>query len=121
MPPTTTYEFGDVIFVPFPYSDLTGSKKRPAVVVGSPAFKNLQAVVISPGTFNQVRLDLLLVVPVTSNTSGGFDSVSIVDWVRAGLVGPSVAKPNFQTILKDRVIRKIGKLSDEDKEALRAF
>ena len=28
------YAFGDVVLVPFPFTDQTGIKKRPAVVVG---------------------------------------------------------------------------------------
>ncbi len=35
MPPTISYEFGDVILVPFPFTDPSGIKKRPAVVASS--------------------------------------------------------------------------------------
>ncbi|MEH2305953.1 hypothetical protein [Nostoc sp.] len=31
----TNYEFGDVVLVPFPFTDQTTTKKRPAVVVSS--------------------------------------------------------------------------------------
>jgi len=33
MPLTTGYSFGDVVLVPFPFTDQSGSKKRPAVIV----------------------------------------------------------------------------------------
>jgi hypothetical protein len=33
MPPTITYKFGDLGLVPFPFTDQTTSKKRPAVIV----------------------------------------------------------------------------------------
>jgi mRNA interferase MazF len=33
MPSTTAYKFGDVVLVPFPFTDQTATKKRPAVVV----------------------------------------------------------------------------------------
>lgn len=48
----TTYEFGDVVLIPFPFTDQTASKKRPAVVVSSNAY-------------NRERLDLILIA-VTS-------------------------------------------------------
>jgi len=33
------FERGDVIFIPFPYSDLTGSKKRPALIISNSNLK----------------------------------------------------------------------------------
>jgi mRNA interferase MazF len=34
----TACEFGDVVLVPFPFTDQTATKKRPAVVVSSIAY-----------------------------------------------------------------------------------
>jgi mRNA interferase MazF len=39
MPRTTAYSFGDVILVPFPFTDQSGLKKRPAVVVSSDEYQ----------------------------------------------------------------------------------
>ena len=33
------FEKGDIILIPFPYSDLTGSKKRPALIISNPNLK----------------------------------------------------------------------------------
>ena len=33
------FEQGDIILIPFPYSDLTGSKKRPALIVSNSNLK----------------------------------------------------------------------------------
>jgi mRNA interferase MazF len=38
MPPTTSYSFGDIVLVSFPFTDQSAAKKRPAVVVSSPAY-----------------------------------------------------------------------------------
>ena len=35
MPSMTAYNFGDVILVPFPFTDQSQSKQRPAVIVSS--------------------------------------------------------------------------------------
>jgi len=33
------FEQGNVILIPFPYSDLTGSKKRPALIISNSNLK----------------------------------------------------------------------------------
>jgi hypothetical protein len=37
-PSMTAYGFGDVVLVPFPFTDQTGTKKRPAAVISSSAY-----------------------------------------------------------------------------------
>jgi len=44
MPPTTGYSFGDVVLVPFPFTDQSGFKKRPAVVVSSTEYQAQRAI-----------------------------------------------------------------------------
>jgi mRNA interferase MazF len=36
--PTTPFEFGDVVVVPFPFSDQSTTKQRPAVIVSSSSY-----------------------------------------------------------------------------------
>jgi mRNA interferase MazF len=37
----TRYNKGDVILVPFPFSDQTTTKKRPAVIISSNTYNNI--------------------------------------------------------------------------------
>ena len=47
----TRYNKGDVILVPFPFSDQTTAKKRPAVIVSSDTYNNIsQDIVINHGS-----------------------------------------------------------------------
>ncbi len=107
MPTTTGYEFGDIVLVPFPFTDQTTTKKRPAVVVSS-------------DTYHRNRPDVILMA-VTSQLrpTSAFGEVSVQGWKQAGLLKPSVLKPLLATVERGLVIRKLGSLQAEDLAALR--
>lgn len=102
----TDYEFGDVVLVPFPFTDQTAGKKRPAVIVSSDAYHN-------------DRIDLILMA-ITSHMKSppAFGETNIVKWKTAGLLKPSMIKPIFTTIEKWLVLKKLGRLAGDDRKAL---
>ncbi len=103
----TRFEFGDVVLVPFPFTDQSATKKRPAVVISSPAY-------------NAARPDLIIMA-VTSQLkpTNSFGEVIVDQWREAGLLKPSAIKPVITTIEKGLVIKSMGKLSGEDQRSLR--
>jgi mRNA interferase MazF len=107
MPPTTDYSFGDVVLVPFPFTDQAGNKKRPAVVISNAAY-------------NAAHRDLVIMA-VTSQLrpSGALGEALVADWQAAGLIKPSAIKPVITTIEGKLVIRHLGKLTAADQQALR--
>ena len=102
----TDYKFGDIVLVPFPFTDQTTTKKRPAIVVSSNAY-------------NQNRPDIVIMA-VTSQIhgSGYFGDIRIQDWKQAGLLKQSVIKPILTTVEKGLVIKKLGSIEDNDRTAL---
>ena len=107
MPPTTGYSFGDIVLVPFPFTDQSATKRRPAVVVSS-------------GSYHRSRADLIIMA-VTSQVrpAGVIGEVQVKDWKSAGLIKPSVIKPVIATIEASLVIRRLGQLKKEEQETLR--
>lgn len=104
----TPFEFGDIILVPFPFTDQSATKKRPAVVISSKSF-------------NQERPDLIIMA-VTSQIkpTSIIGEVIIQDWQEAGLLKRSVVKPVITTIEKMLIIKRMGRLKEEDRKALQA-
>ena len=55
MLPTTRYSFGDIVLVPFPFTDQSDAKKRPAVVISSSAYHNARPDLIIMAVTSQMR------------------------------------------------------------------
>ncbi|TVM03886.1 MAG: type II toxin-antitoxin system PemK/MazF family toxin [Candidatus Brocadia sp. WS118] len=102
----TTYNKGDIVIVPFPFSDQTATKKRPAVIISSNQYNNT-----SPD---------IVIMAVTSKTDKNLTTGEclINNWQDAGLLKPSAIKPAISTIEQTLVLKKLGKLSQ--KEGLQA-
>lgn len=101
----TRFEFGDVVLVPFPFTDQSQAKKRPAVVVSSAAYNAARPDVIVMAVTSQLRPENRFDIPLQ-------------DWQQAKLLKPSVAKPVIATIEQSLIIRQLGKLSVEDRKVL---
>jgi mRNA interferase MazF len=106
MPSMTLFEFGDIILVPFPFTDQSTIKKRPAVVISSV-------------DYNAERPDLIIMA-VTSQIKPTtiIGEVIVQGWQKAGLLKPSAIKPVITTIEKTLVINTMGRLGEDDQKAL---
>ena len=93
-----SYSKNEVILVRYPFSNLSGSKVRPAIVVNT----------------SHVSQDVII-VPLTSKVSpllaGEF---VLADWKVAGLNVASAAKRGVYTVHQSLVIKSIGSLSAPD-------
>lgn len=109
----TAYEKGDVVLVPFPFSNQTALKKRPAVIISS-------------NDYNRISSDIVIMA-VTSQMGKpiGIGECLIKNWQAAGLLKPSAVKAAISTVEQSLVLKRLGKLSPEDfismDNALKAF
>lgn len=97
------FKLGDVVLVPFPFTDQTRAKQRPAVVVSKQAY-------------NDTRSDVV-VLAISSVISPR--DVAVADWRAAGLLRPSVFKPIFATLKQTMIGKRLGSLSTADLAALK--
>jgi mRNA interferase MazF len=95
------YRRGDVIAVPYDYSDLTGGKVRPAVVVSSDAYNLARPDVVAAGISSQIA------------RVGPYDHL-LADWAAAGLRYPSLVRGRLLTLEQNLIRRSVGRLSPGD-------
>lgn len=102
---------GDVVIVPFPFSDRDAVKRRPALVCSSAAF-------------NRQARHVVLAMITTSTHSAWPDDVPIQDLdaagLPAGLPAASVVRWKLFTLDASFVLRRAGTLSARDRTACRA-
>ena len=101
----TVYNRGDVLLVGFVFSDESGKKLRPAVVISSPAYNRARQEVIVAAITGNVRRRL-------------FGDHLIANWKGAGLLFPSLATGIFRTVKRTMVDRELGAMPKPDMEAI---
>lgn len=93
---------GEIVLVRYPFTDLTGSKVRPAVVVSS----------ANPSSD-------VFIVPITSQISfllpGKF---ALNDWVSSGLNVESAVKRGLFTVNLSLILKHVGYISQRDQSTL---
>jgi len=97
-----TYEPGDLVLVPFPFTDLTGAKRRPVLVLSSRDFN--------------ARSQDFIVCGVTSNLGNAAHSVLIdgKDLARGRIPAPSRIKvAKIATLLQSLALRTVGRVKPE--------
>jgi mRNA interferase MazF len=101
----TDYRKGDVVLVPFDFTDRTGAKWRPSVVVSSQRY-------------NQRSPDVLI-ASITGNPRAipHLGDRRLAGWRAAGLLMPSIARAKLAAIEARLIGRRLGALTDEDLDA----
>ena len=102
----TDFKFGDIVLVPFPFTDQSATKKRPAVVISSESYHQQRPDLIIMAVTSQVK---------STQTVG---ETYVQDWQGAGLLKPSTIKPVITTIERGLVISQLGQLKENDQAAL---
>jgi mRNA interferase MazF len=92
----------DVILVRYPFSDLSSSKVRPAVIVST----------------SHPSQDLMI-TPLTSKTSSLLKGEFMLsEWAGVGLNVPTAVKRGIYTVHESLVIKVLGQLIDVDTQQL---
>lgn len=97
----TRYKSRDVVLVDVKFSDGTGVKKRPALIISSEKY-------------HQSRREVIIAA-ITSNVKRVLcGDTKIKEWEKAGLIKPSLVAGVVQTITSSRINKKLGVLAKDD-------
>ena len=99
-----TFDTFDIVVVPFPFTDRTTSKRRPALVLSDAQAFNLQT-----------GQAVMAMVTSAKNSDWPLD-INIDDLDSAGLPAPSIIRMKLFTLDKQLIIRKAGKLAEIDQK-----
>jgi mRNA interferase MazF len=103
MPSTTNFKRGDIILVPFPFTDLSSAKQRPALVVSSDALN--------------ARSDDVLVAAISSQIPVKLSAEEFMippgDLAACGLPKPSVVRTaKLAALHRQLIIKRIGSMPE---------
>ena len=94
----TGFKQADIVLVRFPFTDLSSTKKRPAVIVSADEYA--------------FRYSDYVLVPLTSVQQK--EDCCIAGWKAAGLLKPTWAKAMIVTLAEEMLIKTIGRLDPQD-------
>lgn len=93
-----SYLRGNVVLVRFPFSDLSGAKVRPAIVVNTP----------------HISQDIFA-IPLTSKTDSLLKGEFVLsEWKGAGLNVASAVKRGLYTLHQELIVKSVGIISRSD-------
>jgi len=78
MPSTTRYKRGDIVLVPFPFTDLSSSKRRPALVISSDDFNGQMQDLVVAAITSQLTNDRAVTVESSDCIDGTLPRTLVV-------------------------------------------
>ena len=103
-----SYDAYDVVVVPFPFTDKNTTKRRPALVISSANHFN-----------SKVGQSVLAMITSAANSDWPLDA-EIKNLDAAGLPSPSIVRMKLFTLDHKLILRKAGKLADDDQGVVKA-
>lgn len=103
--PSAIYERWSVVVVPFPFTDIERSKKRPALV-------------LSPAGFQERHGHLICGMITSAAQSDWPTDVPLTAYGEAGLHKPCKFRLKLFTVEADLVLYKVGEVAGADREAI---
>lgn len=97
----TTYKKWDIVLIPFPFTNLRQSKKRPALI-------------LSPNEYNEGADVIIAFMTSNITTDPRIGDYHIKNWENSGLPKPTMVRMKLATVMNRILVKKLGRLENED-------
>lgn len=102
------FERWDVVVVPYPFIELVGAKRRPALILTDKAFQRKNEAFVAA-----------MITTARSMADIHDDDIALKDYIAAGLKRPCVARlSRIATLKQSFAIQKLGQIAKSDRDAL---
>jgi mRNA interferase MazF len=96
----TTYEQGDIVLIPYPFTDLSGIKKRPVMVLSNKKYNQKSEDVVTCGITSNIKdQNFSIVIEQKDLTTGMLPKTS------------SIKPDKIFSLDKSLIIKKLGKVN----------
>lgn len=100
-----SYKPFDIAVVPFPFTDRSSQKRRPALVLSSNEYQKQTG-------------HLILCMITTATRSNWFNDVHLQQWQESGLPHASLVRAKLFTLDERLVLRRLGGITQLDQQAI---
>lgn len=110
MASTTRYKRGDIVLVPFPFTDLSSSKRRPALVISPDAFNDQMADLVVAAITSQLTNDHAVTIEPTDCVDGVLPKVSVVKLAKVFTIHSTLVIKKLCALREEKLADVLGEV-----------
>jgi mRNA-degrading endonuclease toxin of MazEF toxin-antitoxin module len=110
MPSTTRYKRGDIVLVPFPFTDLSSSKRRPSLVISPEAFNDRMEDVVVAAITSQLTSEHAVTIDQSDCVNGMLPSVSVVKLAKVFTIHSTLVIKKLCALREEKLAAILGEV-----------
>ena len=110
MPSTTRCKRGDIVLVPFPFTDLSSSKRRPALVISPDVFNDRMQDVVLAAITSQLSSEHAVTIEQGDCVDGKLPKTSVVKLVKIFTIHSTLVIRKLCGLREDKVTAVLGEM-----------
>ncbi len=110
MPSTTRDKRGEIVLVPFPFTDLSSSKRRPALVISPDAFNDQMQDVIVAALTSQLTNEHAVTIEPSDCIDGILPKTSVVKLAKVFTIHSTLVVKKLCSLREEKLAGILGEL-----------